>query len=77
MTFSEEAAELHRLEAVALSLGLTERAFEDILLGVVAAAHAAGTLPAKQLAEVRLRIHEAADVLATAKQRQRAVLQPT
>jgi hypothetical protein len=58
MNFSEEAAELHRLEAVALSLGLTERAFEDILLAVVAAGHANGRMPADQLAEIRLRIHE-------------------
>jgi hypothetical protein len=60
MTFSEEAAELHRLEAVALSLGLTERVFEDILIEVIAAAHAIGMMPADQLAEIRQRLHEAA-----------------
>lgn len=77
MTFSEEAAELHRLEAVALSLGLTERAFEDILLAVVAEAYAIGRPPAQQLTEVRQRIHEAADRLAAAKLRQRVELQST
>jgi hypothetical protein len=47
---------LHRLEVVALSLGLTERTFEDILLGVVAVAHAgsgtrAGAAPIVEVAQ--------------------------
>ena len=75
MTFSEEAAELHRLEAVALSLGLTERIFEDILLEVIAAAHASSRLPTDQLAEIRLRLHEAADRLPIVRQAARAALQ--
>lgn len=74
MTFGEEAAELYRLEAVALSLGLTEPAFEDILLEVIAPAQAADTLPAEQLAEVRQRIHEAAARLPTVRQCQRSVV---
>jgi hypothetical protein len=75
MTFSEEAAELHRLEAVALSLGLTERAFEDILLAVVATAHASGKAPAHQLANIRQRVHDAADRLSIVRQGPRAALQ--
>ena len=60
MTFSEEAAELHRIEAVAMSLGLTEAAFERILREVTAQAHAAGTEPASTLAAIRERVHQAA-----------------
>ena len=60
MTFSEEAAELHRLEAVAVSLGLGEAAFERILREVTTWAHAVGTAPADTLAAIRGRIHQAA-----------------
>lgn len=61
MTFSEEAAELHRLEAVALSLGLTERGFEAVVLEVAEAGHATGTSPVDKLAEIRWPIHELAE----------------
>jgi histone H3/H4 len=60
MTFSEEAAELHRIEAVAMSLGLTETAFERILREVTVEAHAAATEPARTLAAIRERVHQAA-----------------
>ncbi|KQP61877.1 hypothetical protein ASF41_22755 [Methylobacterium sp. Leaf111] len=63
MTFSEEAAELHRFEAVALSLGLTEQSFEDVLLTVVAEGRVSGRMPADQLSEIRQRIREAAGSL--------------
>ena len=58
MTFSEEAAELHRLEAVALSLGLSERAFAQIAQEAVAEGHASGGAPEDHLREIRRRIHE-------------------
>ena len=57
MTFSEEAAELHRLEAVAVSLGMTSAAFECILREVTAAAQVVGASPAEQLGEIRRCIH--------------------
>jgi hypothetical protein len=56
MTFEEEAAELHRLEAVAKSLGMTERAFELIALDVNRRGKAEGTPFEEQLAEIRRRI---------------------
>lgn len=58
MSFEEQAAELHRLEAVALSLGLSEAKFERILQDVTAAAHVDGTTPADQLAKIRRHIQE-------------------
>lgn len=58
MTFEEQAAELHRLEAVALSLALSQGRFERILQEVTAAAHLDGTTPADQLAEIRRQIRE-------------------
>lgn len=42
MPLSEEAAELHRLEAVAMSLGLTAAAFERILQHVTGPMQATG-----------------------------------
>lgn len=61
MTFEEEAAELHQLEAVARCLGLSESAFEAIAMAVTAQAQASGGgTPTAQLAEIRRRIHEAA-----------------
>ena len=56
MTFEEQAAELHRLEAVALSLGLSDTQFECILLDVTARVGAAGDSPAEQLAAIRARV---------------------
>ena len=56
MTFEEQAAELHRLEAVALSLGLSDTQFERILLEVTVAADAAGASPAEQLDAIRARV---------------------
>ncbi|POR40402.1 hypothetical protein [Methylobacterium sp. V23] len=56
MTFEEQAAELHRLEAVALSLGLSDTQYERILLDVTATLGAAGASPAEQLATIRVRI---------------------
>lgn len=61
MTFEEQAAELHRLEAVARSLGLSDELFEAILGAVTRAAlsdpHAT---PEGQLAEIGERIQAAA-----------------
>lgn len=59
MNFETSAAELHRLEAVALSLGLTEAAYELIAMDVSAEARQGGWQPAACLAEVRRRIHDA------------------
>jgi hypothetical protein len=56
VTFEEQAAELHRLEAVALSLGLSDTQYERILLDVTATLGAAGASPAEQLATIRVRI---------------------
>lgn len=56
MTFQEQAAELHRLEAVALSLGLSDAQFERILLDITATVGAAGASPAEQLAAIRARV---------------------
>lgn len=59
MSFAEQAAELHQLEAVARSLGLSEAAFERIALDVTAEAWIAGNYPPEQqLAEIRRRINE-------------------
>ncbi|MBY0260140.1 hypothetical protein [Methylobacterium sp.] len=44
LTFAEQAAELHQIEAVALSLGLSKDAFEQIALEVTAEAWTAGVL---------------------------------
>lgn len=60
MTFSKEAAELHRIEAAAISLGLTEAAFEPILREVTAQALVAGNAPTDTLTTIRNRVHEAA-----------------
>lgn len=58
MTFAEQAAELHQIEAAALSLGLSEEAFERIALEVTAEAWTAGNLtPEHQLVEIRRRVH--------------------
>jgi hypothetical protein len=56
MKFEEEAAELHRLEAVALSRGLTHSQFQRIALEVNAEGLAKGLSPEEQLAEIRRRI---------------------
>ena len=57
LTFPEQAAELHRLEAVALSLGLSETAFEIIAKDV--ASHTDRT-PEEMLEEIRRRVMERA-----------------
>jgi hypothetical protein len=56
MTFEEQAAELHQLEATARSLGLSERAYERIILEVNARGNAAGVSFEDQLAEIRRRV---------------------
>lgn len=56
MTFSEQAAELHRLEAAALSLGLSETQFERIAKAVSAQTDMA---PDEMLAEIRRRVYAA------------------
>lgn len=64
MTFEEQGVELRRLEAAALSLGLSDAEFVRIAREVTAVGSeraSAGTL----LAEIRRRIH-AADRLASA-----------
>ena len=57
MTFEEQAAELHQLEAVAKCLGVSEGHFERIALAVTAEAAVSGWAPEQQLAEIRRRIH--------------------
>jgi len=56
VTFQEQAAERHCLEAVALSLGLSDAEFERILQEVTAAAGIVGASPAEQLATIRERV---------------------
>lgn len=56
MTFEEQAAELHRLESVAKSLGMSERAFELIALDVNRRGSLEGASFEDQLAEIRRRI---------------------
>ncbi|WP_311276117.1 hypothetical protein [Methylobacterium sp. WCS2018Hpa-22] len=61
MNFAEQAAELHRLEAVALSLSLSDDQYEAILRDVDATSKALpDDTPAWRLAEIRRRIPEAA-----------------
>lgn len=57
MKFEEQAAELHRLEAVALSLGLSETAFEIIAKDV---ASQTDRTPEEMLEEIRRRVMERA-----------------
>jgi hypothetical protein len=56
LTFEEQAAEFHRLEAVALSMGLSHSQFERIAMQVNAEGLAKGLTPEEQLAEIRRRI---------------------
>jgi hypothetical protein len=53
-------AELHRLEAVAISLGLSEAKFEHISHDVTGAARKSKTAPAEQLVEIRRQIYDVA-----------------
>lgn len=53
LTFEQQAAELHRLEAVALSLGLSEEAFEIIAKDV---ASQTDRTPEEMLEEIRRRV---------------------
>jgi hypothetical protein len=56
MTFEEQAAELHRLESVAKSLGMSERTFEKIALEVNRRGSAEGVSFEDQLAAIRSRV---------------------
>ena len=56
MTFEEQAYELHRLESVAKSLGMSERAFELIALEINRCGSAEGLCFEDQLAEIRRRV---------------------
>jgi hypothetical protein len=56
MTFEEQAAELHRLESVAKSLGMSERAFEILALEVNKRGSAEGMSFEDKLAEIRRRV---------------------
>ena len=56
MTFEEQAAELHRLESVAKSLGMSEEAYERIILDVNKRGTANGVRFEDQLAEIRRRV---------------------
>lgn len=59
MKFEDQCAELHQLEAVALSLGLSKAAYERIALDVSVEARQRGWWPLASLAEIRRRIHDA------------------
>ena len=61
MTFEEQAAELHQLEAVAKCLGISEGHFERIALAVTAEGAASDHAPRQQLDEIRRRVHAAAE----------------
>lgn len=58
MTFEEQGAELRRLEAAALSLGLSDAEFVRIAQEVTANG-GEWALPSALLAEIRRRIHTA------------------
>lgn len=60
MTFEEQAAALHRLEAVALTCGLSHGQFERIAQAVNAEGLRGGSTPEEQLAEIRRRITQKA-----------------
>ena len=58
MTFEERAAELHRLDAFAVSLGLSDAEFVRIAQAAIAEGHTNGADPDSYLAEIRRRILE-------------------
>ena len=58
MTFEERAAELHRLDAFAMSLGLSDAEFVRIAQDAIVEGHAKGADPGGYLVEIRRRIVE-------------------
>ena len=61
MTFEERAEELHRLDAFAVSLGLSDAEFVRIAQDAIAEGHAKGADPDSYLADIRRRIVERGD----------------
>lgn len=58
MTFEEQAAELHALDALAMSLGLSDAEFVQIATTAIGEAHAEGTGPNGPLVKIRQRLVE-------------------
>lgn len=56
MTFEEQATELHALDALAMSLGLSDAEFVRVATAAIAEAHAEGTGPNGPLAKIRERL---------------------
>ncbi len=58
ITFEEQAAELHALDALAMSLGLSDAEFVRIAIAAIGEAHAERTGPNGPLATIRQRLVE-------------------